>query len=163
MSQSKITSFFVKPHSNLERQETNHEETAEDKYTMFFDGCSKGNPGIAGAGAVLYKNGLEIWSKSLFVGEKETNNVAEYHGLILGLEEAVRQNIKRIEVKGDSELVIKQMKCLYKVKSPNMVNLYQKAKVLERNFDKITFFHVYRSENSRADELSNQSIMSKKL
>jgi len=156
MNQSKISSFFVKPASKLEGQERLEEEY---NYTMFFDGCSKGNPGIAGAGAVLYKNSAEIWAKSLFVGEKETNNVAEYNGLILGLEEAIRQNINNIEVKGDSELVIKQMRGEYKVKSPNMLPLYQKAKALERKFDKITFFHVYRSENSRADELSNQGLV----
>ena len=98
MSQSKITSFLVKPLSKMERHDTIEEVKDEDKYTMFFDGCSKGNPGIAGAGAVLYKNGAEIWSKSLFVGEKETNNVAEYNGLILGLEEAIRRDIKSIEV-----------------------------------------------------------------
>jgi len=163
MSQSKITSFFVKRLSKMERHDTIEEVKDEDNYTLFFDGCSKGNPGIAGAGAVLYKNETEIWSKSLFVGEKETNNVAEYHGLILGLEEAVRRDIKSIEVKGDSELVIKQMKCLYKVKSQNMITLFQKAKVLERKFEKIEFFHVYRSENSRADDLSNEGIMCKKL
>jgi ribonuclease HI len=161
MNQSKISSFFVKQTSKLERLDEECKE--ECKYTMFFDGCSKGNPGIAGAGAVLYKNSAEIWSKSLFVGDKETNNVAEYNGLILGLEEAIRQNINNIEVKGDSELVIKQMRGEYNVKSPNMVTLYQKAKSLERKFDKITFFHVYRSENSRADDLSNQGISSKKL
>lgn len=157
MSQSKITSFIIKPKTVLQIDTKN--ETIQDEYILFFDGCSKGNPGIAGAGAVLYKNGVEIWSKSAFVGEKETNNVAEYRGLILGLEEASRQNIKQLEVNGDSLFVIKQMRGEYKVKSLNIVNLYQKAKVLERKFEKISFFHVYREKNARADELSNQAIM----
>ena len=75
-------------------------------YTLFFDGCSKGNPGIAGAGAVLYKNQIEINAQSSFVGEKETNNVAEYHGLIMGMEIATSQGIKNLHVKGDSLLII---------------------------------------------------------
>jgi ribonuclease HI len=54
-------------------------------YKLFFDGCSKGNPGLAGAGAVIYNNDQEIWSDSFFVGDKITNNYAEYSGLILGL------------------------------------------------------------------------------
>ena len=62
-------------------------------YTLFFDGCSKGNPGRAGAGAVIYKNHLEVYADSLFVGEKKTNNVAEYNGLLLGLHEAVSRGI----------------------------------------------------------------------
>ena len=52
----------------------------ENEYTMYFDGCSKGNPGISGAGAVIFNNGEEVWGASIFVGERETNNVAEYNG-----------------------------------------------------------------------------------
>jgi len=128
------------------------------KYTLFFDGCSKGNPGLAGAGAVIYKDDIEFWTSSIFVGKKETNNVAEYSGLIHGLKEAVRQNIKNIIVKGDSLLVIKQMKGEYQVKSANMVQLFTHAKKLTQQFDTITFEHVYRNDNKRADELSNEGL-----
>ena len=79
-------------------------------YVLKFDGCSKGNPGPAGAGAGLYYNDVEVWSGKKFVGAKETNNCAEYCGLILGLQEAVKKNVRGLKVCGDSQLVIKQMK-----------------------------------------------------
>jgi ribonuclease HI len=131
----------------------------ENNYVLFFDGCSKGNPGKAGCGAVIYENNLEVFSKAVFVGKKETNNYAEYMGLIVGLENAIIKNIKVLTVKGDSMLVIKQMNCLYKVKSPNLIPLFEFAKQLETKFDKITYLHVYRNDNKRADELSNIALL----
>ena len=129
-----------------------------DTYKMYFDGCSKGNPGLAGAGAVIYKNDDEIWTQSKFIGKNETNNVAEYNGLIIGLEEAVNQNIKHLQVKGDSELVIKQMNNLYKVKAEKLLPLFNKAKKLQTNFTNIQFQHIYRKDNARADHLSNIAL-----
>ena len=128
---------------------------------MFFDGCSKGNPGNAGAGAVIYQNDTELYSVSLFVGNKETNNVAEYNGLIIGLELAINNGIKELSVKGDSLLVIKQMKGEYKVKNKNLKILFERAKQLSLQFDKITFEHIYRENNKRADELSNIALKDK--
>jgi ribonuclease HI len=130
----------------------------EIEYKLQFDGCSKSNPGIAGAGAVIYKFNEEISSKIKFVGNNETNNVAEYTGLIIGLLEAINLNIKVLVVEGDSMLVIKQMKGEYKVKSANLIYLYNKAKILEKEFDILTFKHIYRENNKRADELSNLAI-----
>ena len=129
-----------------------------DTYTLFFDGCSKGNPGNAGAGAVIYKNDIEIYNLSKYVGKNETNNVAEYTGLIIGLTEAVNQNIKQLDVKGDSELIIKQMNNEYKVKSTNIIQLHKNAKKLTNQFNEITFSHVYRNDNVRADELANDAL-----
>uniref|UniRef100_A0A6C0ETC3 RNase H type-1 domain-containing protein n=1 Tax=viral metagenome TaxID=1070528 RepID=A0A6C0ETC3_9ZZZZ len=128
------------------------------QHTLFFDGCSKGNPGPAGAGAVIYQGNTEIWSKSLFVGNNSTNNVAEYTGLIIGLHEAVNKKIKELIVKGDSMLVIKQMKGEYKVNSKDMLRLYENAKGFEKYFDKIVYEHVYRDHNKRADQLSNEGL-----
>ena len=128
---------------------------------MFFDGCSKGNPGNAGAGAVIYQNDTELYSVSLFVGNKETNNVAEYNGLIIGLELATFNGIKELSVKGDSLLVIKQMKGEYKVKNKNLKILFERAQQLSLQFDKITFEHIYRENNQRADELSNIALKDK--
>uniref|UniRef100_A0A6C0IJ94 RNase H type-1 domain-containing protein n=1 Tax=viral metagenome TaxID=1070528 RepID=A0A6C0IJ94_9ZZZZ len=130
-----------------------------DTHTLFFDGCSKGNPGKAGAGAVLYKNGNEFWSKAHYISNKQTNNYAEYMGLIIGLEEAVKQNIKHLIVNGDSLLVIKQMKGDYKVNSPNIIALYTKANDLAKCFINIEFNHVYRKDNKRADALSNEALL----
>ena len=126
-------------------------------YVLYFDGCAKGNPGFAGAGAVMYKDDKEIWSKSEYL-EKQTNNYAEYCGLIMGLQCAVEKEIKDLIVKGDSMLVIKQMTGAYKVKSPNLIELYNEAMRLKVQFDTIHFQHVYREDNKRADELANELI-----
>ena len=130
----------------------------EFDHKMNFDGCSKGNPGLSGAGAVLYHFDKEIWSESLFVGESLTNNYAEYTGLIFGLQQAKIYNIKNLKVEGDSLLVINQMKGLYKCRAENLISLYLEAKELETYFDKIEYNHVLRNKNKRADELSNIAI-----
>jgi ribonuclease HI len=130
----------------------------EFNYRMNFDGCSKGNPGLAGAGAVLYYDDEEILCESLFVGEKTTNNHSEYSGLILGLQMAIELNIKNLLVQGDSLLVINQMTNTYKCYSPNLIDLYNKAKELEMKFDSILYQHVLRKFNKRADVLSNMGL-----
>jgi ribonuclease HI len=131
---------------------------AAPQHTMAFDGCSKGNPGRAGAGAVIYHNEVEIWADSKFVGTKETNNVAEYSGLIMGLHEALRRNITHLTVLGDSELIIKQMNKQYAVKSANIKAYHDMAASLAKQFASIQFKHVYRNHNTRADELSNLGL-----
>ena len=130
-------------------------EITENKYILKFDGCSKGNPGLAGAGAVIYYNNNELWSCSKFIGINVTNNQAEYHGLILGLQHAIKENIQLIKVYGDSQLIIKQMNGEYTVKSPLLIPLYEEVKMLEPYFISITYEHIYRIDNTRADELAN--------
>lgn len=153
MDQEKINAFFgIGKYTKKEESEDN------PVYTMFFDGCSKGNPGIAGAGASICSDEKEIWFQTIFVGDRETNNVAEYNGLVLGLGEAVRRNIKELVVKGDSELIIKQMRGEYKVSSSKLQGLHKTAKQLSDIFHKITFIHIYRHFNKRADELANKAI-----
>jgi ribonuclease HI len=128
-------------------------------FLLQFDGASKSNPGISGAGAVIYENDNEIWSESIFVGIKETNNYAEYKGLILGLNKATELGIRNILVQGDSQLIIKQMKGEYKVNSENLIGLYNEAKQLEKEFHNIHYEHIYRNKNKRADQLSNICIL----
>jgi len=135
----------------------------ETEYVMRFDGCSKGNPGPGGAGAVIYKNHVEIWSAYDFVGTRTTNNVAEYHGLLLGLKNAISLGIKDIKVQGDSLLVIKQMNGEYKVNISHLTKLYEEAKNYEKQFKSVTYYHIYRTLNTRADELSNQALIKIKL
>ena len=129
-------------------------------YTLFFDGCCKGNPGIGSIGVVLYRDEEEIWCDCKFIGKNETNNSAEYSALIYGLEYVIENKITdNLIVKGDSQLVIRQMLGEYKVKSPNLLDNYQKAKKLATKIPKVTFIHVPREENSRADELANYGIL----
>jgi len=132
-------------------------------YILYFDGCSKGNPGPGGAGAALYKNNVEIWSDNIFVGDKVTNNIAEYSGLILGLTYASKQpDITSLLVKGDSLLVIKQMRGEYKVHSPHLLELYNSAKSLALTIPEIEFQHILRGVNKRADALSNDGLTKSK-
>lgn len=131
----------------------------EIEYRLQFDGCSKKNPGLAGAGAVIYKYDKEILSSYLFVGTNETNNYAEYSGLILGLKKAIELNIKTLHVEGDSLLVINQMTGKYNCNSQNLIEQHNKAKELASKFDSINFVHIFRNKNVRADELSNLGII----
>ena len=131
----------------------------EIEYRLQFDGCSKKNPGLAGAGAVIYHYNKEIWSNHLFVGTNATNNFAEYAGLILGLEKAIELNIKTLHVEGDSLLVINQVTGKYNCNSLNLIEQYNKAKELSKQFDSIHFAHIFRNKNARADELSNNAVI----
>jgi ribonuclease HI len=149
----KIDSLFIKKQSNNSKK-----IFPEYDYKLNFDGCSKSNPGLSGCGAVIYNFDKEIWSSHFFVGENATNNHAEYAGLILGLEKAKQLGIKKINVEGDSLLVINQMKGVFNCKSHNLIELHNKAKELESYFDSISYIHVLRNKNKRADELSNNSI-----
>jgi ribonuclease HI len=128
------------------------------RYTLFFDGCSKGNPGRAGAGFILYCGEKVITKKALFVGMRETNNVAEYMGMIHGMREAMKFT-KELIVRGDSQLVIRQMTGVYAVKHPRMLELYEKAKSLEKEFEHVEYEHILRGLNKEADLLSNMGLM----
>ena len=127
-------------------------------YKLQFDGGSRGNPGPSGSGAVIYFKGEEIWSNYLFLGQKQTNNYAEYSGLIMGLEYALKMNITCLLVEGDSLLVINQLTNKYKCKSDNLLPLYTKAIELSKQFESIEFNHILRNQNKRADELSNNAM-----
>jgi ribonuclease HI len=145
--------------NNDNNNNDNNDNKTTDIYSLYFDGCSKGNPGKAGAGAVIYKNGIEIWSSYKHIGNNKTNNEAEYSGLLLGLEESVNQNIQSLLVYGDSQLVINQVNGIYKVKNINLLTFYNNVMKLKQNFINITFNHVYRTNNKRADELSNMALL----
>ena len=137
---------------------SNYNPTQEEEYSLYFDGCSKGNPGPAGAGFVLYQGSREILSKSEFISEHDTNNVAEYHALVLGLKKSLSYGIRRLTVYGDSLLVIKQVTGKYKVNSHNLKQYHDYAIELAKQFEFIRFEHVLREKNKRADELANLSL-----
>ena len=129
----------------------------QSEYTMNFDGASRGNPGPAGIGAVIFHNGQEIWASCQYIGTK-TNNQSEYSALILGLKEALSRNIKQLQVYGDSLLVINQVTGKFQVKNVLLQELYKEAVNLIAKFDYIELSHVYRQFNKRADELSNLAL-----
>jgi len=131
---------------------------SQPEFVLYFDGCSKGNPGPAGIGAVIFKNGVEIWSSYKYIGNNRTNNEAEYSALIFGLEGAVENKIINLAVFGDSLLVINQVNNVYKVNKSNLIDLHEKVVSLKKNFDFINFNHVSRKYNKRADQLSNLAL-----
>jgi ribonuclease HI len=153
----KIDKYFKKAIQTSHKLDKVYSES-DFQYKLNFDGCSKNNPGLAGAGAVIYHYDKEIWADDLFVGDMITNNYAEYAGLILGLQQAKLLGIQNLIVEGDSMLVINHMNGLYKCKSINLLELYDKAKELETHFNYIEYYHILRNKNKRADELSNIAV-----
>lgn len=125
---------------------------------LYADGAARGNPGPAGAGALLLGDRGEVIAELTKYLGTATNNVAEYTGLILGLEEARRRGIDEIEVRMDSQLVVRQMSGIYRVKHPNMVPLAKRARELYDSFQPRSITHVRREQNSAADLLSNRAI-----
>lgn len=124
---------------------------------IFADGGSRGNPGPAGAGAVISIDGETVCSLSKFLGST-TNNVAEYNGLILGLEKARELGLEHVEAAMDSELVVKQMNGEYRVKNEKLVPLFIKARQLASGFASFKIVHVRREHNKVADRLANQAM-----
>jgi ribonuclease HI len=128
------------------------------KAILYADGAARGNPGPAGAGAVLLDdNGGVIVELTKPLGTA-TNNVAEYNALLLGLEEAKRRGVDDLEVRMDSQLVVQQMRGLYRIRHPNMVPLALRAGALFASFPRRSITHVRREENAHADRLSNLAI-----
>lgn len=128
------------------------------KAILYSDGASRGNPGLAGAGAVLLDaDGRVIAELTKFLGVT-TNNVAEYEGFIIGLEEAKRRGVDDLDARMDSMLVVEQMRGRWKIKHPNMKPLALKAGALFATFPARTIAHVPREENAIADALSNRAI-----
>lgn len=123
----------------------------------YFDGASRGNPGKAGAGALLInEDGKIIWEASRFLGEK-TNNEAEYMALIMLLKAANDRGIKSLRVYGDSKLVVSQISRQWKINLPHLRLLAREAWDLAEGMD-ITYSWIPREENKRADMLSNEGI-----
>ena len=128
---------------------------------LWSDGAARGNPGPAGAGAILKKPDGEVLAEvSGFLGHT-TNNVAEYKALLMGLERALNLGIRRIEVRADSELLIKQLRGEYRVKDEKLKLLFAEAKALLARFASTKLLHVRREQNSDADRLANAGIDSR--
>jgi ribonuclease HI len=125
---------------------------------MFADGGSRGNPGPAACGAVLYDSeGSVVREVGIFLGVA-TNNVAEWQGLIAGLEAAHTLGAESVKVRLDSELVVKQLRGEYKVRQPHLIPLHARAKNVLRHFTRVDIQHVRRNQNAAADALVNQVL-----
>lgn len=119
------------------------------------DGASRGNPGSASAGIVVYdKNKTCLYEEAFLLGSK-TNNFAEYSAVLKALQLSAENKVTNLLLKSDSEFLVKQLSGMYKVKSPNIKELYKECKKWESKILTVTFQHVRREQNKRADELAN--------
>lgn len=130
---------------------------------MFADGGARGNPGPAAGGAVLYATDADgnVGEPIAEVGKylpHATNNVAEYTGIIIGLQKARELGIDVVDVNLDSELAVKQINGQYKVKNPDLGKLFLEVYNLRQQFKKTTFTHVRREFNKAADAMVNKTI-----
>lgn len=133
-------------------------EKREGEYVIFVDGASRGNPGLAGAGAIIRDPDGEVAGKLRRYLGMGTNNMAEYEALILALEEAQGLGCETISVFADSELVVKQIKGIYKVKNEGLKGLFAIATKLIDQFSSFKITHVPREQNHEADKLANEAI-----
>lgn len=130
----------------------------KERLTLEFDGGSRGNPGPAGIGVVIRaEDGTPIYTLGRYIG-RATNNVAEYRALITALEEAKKLGATKIIIRGDSELIVRQMTGQYKVKHPDMKVLYDEAQRLIRGFASAKIEHNLRHKNDLADKLANLAM-----
>jgi len=127
---------------------------------IYTDGGARGNPGPAGAGVVIKENGRTVAGFGKYLGDGLTNNWAEYEALVLAVADAKRLGFtdRHIEIRMDSELIVKQMQGLYKVKDKNLKLQHAKVRELLLEFEHVHFKHIPREENSEADALVNEAI-----
>lgn len=133
-------------------------KSAPAAHTAHVDGGARGNPGPAGYGvAIQDAAGKPVAELSEYLGH-HTNNYAEYQGLLAALRYAGEHQIKALRVVSDSELMVRQMKGIYKVKHPELRKLYDQAQQLVRSLEYFEIRHALREHNQMADRLANQAM-----
>lgn len=127
-------------------------------YTANIDGGSRGNPGPAAYGVAIRDPRGEVVARlKKYIG-RMTNNVAEYYGLIAALDYAQSHGIRALRIESDSELLVKQMRGQYKVKSADLKPLFERARKMTSTFEFFHIAHVYREKNAEADKLANEAL-----
>jgi ribonuclease HI len=133
-------------------------ETGAATYTAHVDGGARGNPGPAGYGVVIDDpSGRRVTELSEYLGH-QTNNYAEYQGLLAALSYALANRFKALKIVSDSELIVRQMKGIYKVRHPELRKLYDEAQQLARKLDHFEIRHARREHNRDADRLANEAM-----
>ncbi len=128
------------------------------RITIYTDGAAQPNPGPAGIGVVILdESRAVVFEASLSIGYA-TNNQAEYKAVINGLEEAARLRAEHVEVRSDSELLVKQIRGEYRVKNPALKLLFQRTQRLMKAFPSIDIVHIPREQNRAADSLSRKAL-----
>lgn len=127
-------------------------------YSAHIDGGARGNPGPAGYGVVVHDaSGRKVAELSEYLGH-QTNNYAEYQGLLGVLRYALTNGVKALKVVSDSELMVRQMKGIYKVKNPDLRRLYDEAQQMVRKLEHFEIRHAMREHNVDADRLANEAM-----
>lgn len=126
--------------------------------TAYFDGGARSNPGPAGYGVFIVDDQGAVLAELYEPLGIATNNVAEYRGLIAALQWAADRGLRQLIVKGDSQLIIEQMRGNYKVKHEGLKPLYLRARMLVMEIGDVRFEHVRREHNLEADRLSNLAM-----
>ena len=133
--------------------------TSTVHYVAYSDGASRGNPGPAAIGAVIYDpEGREVYRLARRLGTA-TNNEAEYRAAIAVLEAALGLGARQVELRMDSELVVRQMSGRYRVRNPRLARLHARMLALGERFDEVVARHVPRTENKVADALADQALL----
>jgi ribonuclease HI len=133
-------------------------KSAPPAHTAHVDGGARGNPGPAGYGvAIQDETGHPVAELSEYLGHR-TNNYAEYQGLLAALHYAAENHIKALRVVSDSELMVRQMKGIYKVRNPDLRRLYDEAQQLVRRLEHFEIRHAMREQNKTADRLANEAM-----
>lgn len=131
---------------------------AGQTYTVHADGASRGNPGPAAIGVVIFDPaGREVHTVSRALG-RATNNQAEYKAAIAGLEAALGLGAREVELRMDSELVVRQLHGHYRVRNPRLIPLHKRLLDLRSRFQKVSIRQIPREENALADRLANQAL-----
>lgn len=126
--------------------------------TAYIDGGSRGNPGPAGYGVRVEREDGELVAEFHEAIGVATNNVAEYRGLVAALQWALDRGERRLHVRSDSQLLVRQMQGVYRVKHPGLQPLYALACSLVKRLDRVSFEHVGREHNTHADRLANLAM-----
>jgi ribonuclease HI len=126
-------------------------------YLLQFDGGSRGKPGLCAIGYAIFDDSILLVKDNMIVSKNNTNNFAEYNGLIKGLEHAILLEIEEIFVQGDSKIVINQVQDIYRTNCEDLKPLYNNVLNLKKKFKTIDFEHIYRRDNIFADSLVNDA------
>ncbi len=128
------------------------------KVVAYTDGASRGNPGPSSFGVVVFDaDGRQVHSVSQALG-RATNNQAEYRGAIAALEAALGLGAREVELRMDSELVVRQLSGRYKVRNPALIPLHSRIQYLRKQFERVVIVHVPRAQNREADRLANEAL-----
>ena len=127
-------------------------------YSVYTDGGARGNPGIAGCGGVVFNEKDSQVSEFKHFIPYATNNEAEYTALLFGVKEVLTYNPQKVIFYLDSELVVKQMKGEYKIKKPELKEIYLKIQAILGKIHEVSFVHIPREKNKLADKLANEAM-----